>query len=41
MGGRIAIADAIDDTVLGEQAAALGQCPHCGSDYCRQRIIWS
>ena len=26
---------------LGEQAAALKQCPHCGSTRYRQKLLWS
>jgi hypothetical protein len=29
------------NAALGEQAAALEQCPHCGSNRYRQHLIWS
>ena len=41
-GGRVVLNDVIaHNAALGEQAASLKQCPHCGSTRYRQKLLWS
>ena len=41
-GDQGAVNDVVaSNAALGEQAASLKQCPHCGSTRYRQKLLWS